>query len=188
MKYKDFSISSEGISYVYFPSDSYHKRTELKKAGFRFHPILKWHSDKIIEGYEDMVVSVSLRTIMEYFLNEEDYKFLPEAASVVKSAIDSMQRSTEPVLESEWVEEEIGERIKKVSARLIKIHKYQGAYGLSSIVLFEYKGSVLKWFTQCNIEANIGDTITLSATVKEKIIDSYEHDIPVTVVTRCKVA
>ena len=176
-------FTETGVTYVYFPADSYDVKETLKDAGFKFNYSLFWHIAEVPEGYEDKVIEVRLDDVVEFSAwGEGHYKM------ETREQIDAAMKAARPHVDSpsEWVGEN-KDKITDLQATLVDIHNYQSKYGISSIVKFVTpEGNILKWFTSVNLAFKVGDEVLISATIKELITDKYEDNAKVTVITRAK--
>ena len=179
----DNGFNEEGVTYVYFPADSYDVKEDLKEAGFRFNYSIFWHIAEVPEGYADKVIEVHLDDVVEFSAWGEGH-YTMETKEKVEAAMKAARPHVDSV--SEWVGEG-KDKITDLQATLVDIHNYQTHYGLSSIVKFvTSEGNILKWFTSVNLAFSVGDEVLISATIKELITDKYEDDAKVTVITRAK--
>ena len=177
---KKYNCNEKSV-FIYFPSDSYEKKEELKTAGFTFIPELMWHAAAVPEGYSDLVVEVPLSEIVEFSAWGAGF-FKPEAKDFVKKALVNAR----PTPASHYIAEE-GKRVYDIPVTLTSVRGFEGMYGYSQIVRFEDKeGNIIKWFTSVEIPYEVGDHLLLTGTVKSCSEDKYEDDAKVTTLTRCK--
>ena len=177
------SINAEGITYIYFPEDSYDVKNELKNIGFRFSPELLWHCETIPAGYEEKVIALKVDEVMEFTAwGSGVYK------SEVKKIIKDKLVAARPIVKntSEWLGEP-KDKLYDLEVTLVKITGFQSRFGYSQIVKFvDAEGNIIKWFTATQIPYEKNDKLYLSGTIKDVIVDDYEHNAKVTIMTRCK--
>lgn len=176
-----YCFNEQMTTFIYFPSNSYDIKEELKKAGFRFSKDLLWHIAEIPEGYEDKVVEVALSTVAEVAAWGEGL-FKPEIKNIVDQLIKDA-RGVE-VSTSEWIAEE-KDKIYDYPVVIKSIRSMETRYGYTQLVEFENaEGDSLNWWTTVDIKAEIGSEILLSGTVKK--LDEFRGK-KITVMTRCKI-
>ena len=165
------------VTYIYFPSDSYEVKEELKSAGFKFNPILMWHRESNI-GYEDKVIALPFAAVGEFSAWGKGEFF-----SYAKDTVQTMLNEARPHAETEWAAA-VKNKISNVEVTLTKSRSFDGMYGTTYIYTFVEGKHVYVWFTSKILPYAIGDTVVLSGTVKEHKDYLGEHQ---TVVTRCRV-
>lgn len=168
-------------TFVYFPADSFDVKDTLKDAGFRFSKNLLWHIANIPEGYEEKVVEITLDQVAEIGAWGEGF-FRPDA----RTFVDDILKTCRPVKEStsEWIFEE-KERFYDYAVTLKSVRGMDTRFGWTQLVKFEdAEGNELDWWTAVEINAEVGDQVLLTGTVKKH--DEYK-DNKMTVVTRCKI-
>jgi len=176
-------FNAEGLTYVYFPNNSYNVKETLKDEGFRFSSTLMWHCSYIPVGYEDKVIEIKMTDLVEFSAWGEGHYIIGAKEEVDAAMRDARRTGGCP---SEWIGDP-KDKIYGLSVTLTDIHNYNSKYGVSSIVRFETEsGNIVKWFTSTNIDLEIGSKVLVSATIKENIIDKYEDDMKVTIITRAK--
>jgi hypothetical protein len=80
----------------------------------------------------------------------------------------------------------VGQRVKNITLTLSQVKMFDGNYGTTTLLVGRTSDQhVVKWFASGNHDYNIGDTITLDATVKAH--DNYKGTDQ-TVVTRGRIA
>lgn len=177
---KKYNCNEESV-FIYFPSDSYDKKEELKNAGFTFTPELMWHCAAVPEQYADLVIEVQLDKIIDFSAWGNGF-FKPN----VKDFVNEMLVAARPIPTSHYIAEE-GKRVYDIPVTLTSVRGFDGMYGYSQIVRFEdAEGNIIKWFTSVEIPYEIGDTLLLTGTVKSCSEDKYENGAEVTTLTRCK--
>lgn len=171
-------FNEEGYTYIYFPKNSYDVKDELKAAGFKWHQIMLWHSASDA-GYEDKVVKIHKDEIMEFTVFGQPFLF-ESATKLIKEQV----RAARPASTSEW----IGEEKEKLVELPVVLHKrtgFQGQFGWTNVYTFLYDDKdIVTWFTSKDIEFAEGDSVYLSATIKER---SMYNDEKQTLITRARV-
>ena len=168
-------------TFVYFPSDSFEVKDNLKDAGFKFNRSLLWHIANIPEGYEDKVVEITLDKVAEIGAWGEGC-YRPNARTLV----DDILKNCRPIEEStsEWLFEE-KERFYDYAVVLKSVRGMETRFGWTQLVKFEdANGNILQWWTAVEIKAEVGDHVRLTGTVKAH--DEYKG-VKSTTVTRCKI-
>lgn len=175
-------ITSNGFNdnlttFVYFPSNSYDVKDQLKDAGFRFDKVLLWHIAEVPEQYKDSCIEISFSEIGDFSAWGEGH-FRIGAKDIVSEKI----LSTRPASCSEWVGQE-KEKISDLPVTLVSIRGFEGYYGYSQVVKFLNGDNMITWFTATDIPFEPGDELLLSGTIKK--LDEYKGD-KITVMTRCR--
>lgn len=175
----DNGFDAEGNTFLYVKEDSYQKKDELKAAGYKYNPVLKWHGTAA-GGFEE---ATEIHNVEEFYQLTAwgTYTLLRDAASKVESIIEASR----PASTSEWFGA-IGKRFKEVPVTLVGIYGFQGQYGYSQVVKFQTEtGDVLTWFTSVNIPVEVGENCFLTGTVKKW--DEYRGE-RTTIITRAKIS
>lgn len=175
----DNGFDAEGNTFLYVKEDSYQKKDELKAAGYKYNPVLKWHGPAA-GGFEE---ATEVHNVEEFYQLTAwgAYTMLKDAASKVESIIEASR----PASTSEWIGE-VGEKLCDVAVTLVSVHGFEGKFGYSQVVKFETEeGNVLVWFTGVDIKIEVGDSCFLTGTVKKH--DQYK-DQKTTIVTRCRLS
>lgn len=176
-----YGFNNELNTYVYFLNDSYQKKEELKKAGFRFTKELFWHCATVPQGYERKVFELSLNEVGQ-MMAWGSGQFNANAMEYVKQAMKAHRPVK--VSNSQWFGE-VGDRIRKVKAKIVDIRIINTMWGGTQLVTFDLDGNIAKWFTDVYIMFRKGNNVLLSGTVKSHIEDQYADGEKVTVLTRC---
>lgn len=174
----DNGFDAEGNTYLYIGQDSYSIKDDLKAAGYRYNPILRWHAP-VPAGYE----KTELHNVDEFYELTAwgTYTPYPDAKSKVESIIEASR----PASTSEWFGE-IGKRFKEVPVTLVGVHGFQGQYGYSQVVKFQTEtGDALTWFTSVNIPIEVGESCFLTGIVKKWT--EYKGE-KTTIITRAKIS
>lgn len=178
---EDNGFSEDGVTYVYFPTDSYDRKEELKDNGFRFNYTLLWHTATVPEGFADQVVKVDLNDVVEFNAFGRGGYILG-----AKEKVERLIAAARPVPPSEYIGA-VKDKIENLKVKLTAVRGFETRYGFSQIVRFETEtGDIVKWFTTVNIPFEIGSELYLNGTIKELVEDKYENGARVTVLTRCK--
>lgn len=175
----DNGFDAEGNTFLYVKEDSYQKKDELKAAGYKYNPILKWHGPAA-GGFEE---ATEVHNVEEFYQLTAwgTYTMLSDAESKVESIFEANR----PASTSEWVGE-VGKRVYDIPVTLVSVYGFEGRYGYSQVVKFETaEGDVLTWFTGVEIKIEVGESCLLTGTVKKH--DEYKGE-KTTVMTRCKLA
>lgn len=178
--FADNGFNAEEKTYVYFPSNSYEIKEELKDAGFKFNPNLFWHIAAIPAGYEDKVIEIKLNEVAALTAWGTG-EYSPEA----KAYVSEKMVAARPVEETgEWIGEE-KDKIVDYHVTLTSVRGMETRFGWTQLVKFEDEcGNEINWWTAVEIKAEVGDEILLSGTIKK--LDEYQGR-KITVMTRCKI-
>ena len=79
----------------------------------------------------------------------------------------------------------IGQRVT-LTAEITFMREFESAYGTKTLVKFRTEGANLMWWATSYVTFKVGDTVTLTGTVKAHDFDRFDNS-PVTTLTRCKV-
>lgn len=171
-------FNEEEKTYIYFPSDSYDVKDNLKQAGFRFNSSLLWHIAEPPAGYEDKLIVVTLDEVAQLGAWGKGC-FKADARDLIDKRIEQAR----PQSTSEWIGEE-KEKLNQYPVTLVSVHGFEGYYGFSQVVKFvDVQGNILTWFTAVDINFDLGDELLLSGTIKQH--SEYKGEKS-TVLTRCK--
>lgn len=175
--YLQNGFNEKGITYVVY-GDSYSIKEQLKEAGFKFNPTLKWHGaapadfntfelrfDEIYT-WDDQYATANLNTDAWEVLEEKR-----KSAEIFSSDGDFIG--------------EVKERLRNLTLRLISRCKSEGYYGQSECLNFEDNDNhYFCWWTGTRPSVEIGETVIVTGTVKEH--ETYKGK-KITVLTRCKI-
>lgn len=160
---------------------SYSIRDELKKAGFKFSPLLRWHcgSDRLA-----LPKSCSYHELHfdDYFIWDEN----AGASFMREGARDKIETIFNPVVEtrSQYVGE-IGDRLRLVPMRTSSIAGYECEYGYKWIYTFEDdNGNFYSWSTTSQHPLSVGMNCFVTGTIKDHL--NYKN-IPTTQLIRCHI-
>lgn len=154
--------------------NTYSIKEELKNAGFKYSPILKWHRRTPGE-YE--CIEVNADEIFSFSAWGTGY-YNDNAQQIIE---DKLKSSNPPSL-SEW----IGQPKDKIEIPVTvkSVIGYNSKFGYSKIYSFIYNNyDIITWFTSSNPNISIGDNVIMSATIKEH--NEYKGEKQ-TVITRPK--
>ena len=169
-------FAEDGTSYI-ITGDSYSIKDELKAAGWKFDPILKWHKADPA-GYEDRVIKINVTDVFELSAWGDGH-YLTTAREFVNNLLNEAKAPSA----SEFIGE-IGEKLKKIPVTLVSKYTYEGRYGMSQVVKFQDENqNLLTWFTAVHIPFENGDSCLLTATIKGH--NEYK-DEKSTIITRAK--
>lgn len=177
----DNGFNADKVTYVYFPADSYDLKEELKDDGFKFNPNLFWHIADVPEKYADKCVQIMLDDVAEISAwGTGNFK------STAKAFAEAKMKAARPVevSTSEWIGEE-KEKLFDIPVVLKSIRGMETRFGYTQLVkFFDESGNEFNWWTTVEINAEPGDEILLTGTVKKH--DEYQGN-KITVLTRCKI-
>lgn len=149
-----------GNTWIFVKGNTYAIKDSLKESGYKFNKQLGWHGAECLndlpEGYE--ICQISFSEVYEWpFKTASEPDFIGE--QVVAEAKSKAG-------DGEFVGE-IGERLRALDVQLMSVKEYDGAFGLSYIYQFSYKGDVLIWMTTKYMEVEPNEWYVLTGTVKK---------------------
>lgn len=170
-------FSEDGYTYI-VTGNSYSIKDELKAAGWRYDPVLKWHKADPT-GYEDRVIKFHVDQLFEFSAWGKGHYILG-----CKEIVDKALAATQPEVHSEWIGE-VGEKIKGIKVQLVRKYTTETRYGLNTLYSFQTEeGNILNWWTTTFQAVEVGDWVTIKyATIKK--LDTYK-DVKNTIITRAK--
>jgi hypothetical protein len=177
------SFDENGFTYCVI-GDSYSIKDKLKELGFKFDPVLKWHTDNpnlssnFPEGYR--LIPITFDEIMDWQSQMKNAFFLETA----KDTVDRKFKEAEGPSESEYYPAEISERIRNITAIFKSRRGFQSQFGWTNIFTFENEKHVLVWFTTTDLDLEIGQTIDLTFTITGK---EEFRGVKTTKINRCKI-
>ena len=173
-------FSRDGVTYLVL-GNSYSIKDDLKEAGFKFSPLLRWHGDncefELPEG-----CSYKKLEYHEIFTWSED----EHIAFMKEGARDKIELIFNPPVASNSVYVgEIGERLRNIVVKVRNIGGYDSPYGYKWVYTFEDEDENLySWFTTSQQAIAIGMYVSLTGTVKAHV--EYKG-AETTQLTRCKI-
>ena len=159
LEYNNFS--KDGIAYCITGDNTYNIKDWLKEQGCTYSPLLKWHIAEPIdlpEGY--FIKEVKFDDIYTW---EDNDAWEKESAKGFLKKLFALEK--EPS-NSEWIEGNIGDRVRNMTARVMKIRGFNGAWGYTSVYTFKSGENILTWFTQSDPEIEENDLIDITFTIK----------------------
>lgn len=167
-------FDDSGNTWIFVKGNTYAIKDSLKENGYKFNKILGWHGAECLEDLPE-----------EYEICQvgfhEVYRFEPYATEpdfVGKEYIEQLKANAG---QGEFIGE-IGERLRALDVQLMSVREYDGAYGLSYIYQFSYKGNTLVWMTTKQLDIKPNEWCVLTGTVKK--YESY-RGINQTYLNRC---
>ena len=173
-------FSNKGISYIVL-GNSYPIKDALKEAGFKFSPLLRWHSPENTFILPDTCSYLEIRY--------EDFFEWDEEAGISfmkENTREKLDLIFNPPCESpsKFVGE-IDEKICELRCRVKNIGGYNTAYGYRWVYNFiDENGNEYSWHSTYNKSLSAGMELEISGTIKEH--KEYKG-INTTILTRCKV-
>ena len=177
LEYNNFS--KDGIAYCITGDNTYNIKDWLKEQGCTYSPLLKWHIAEPIdlpEGY--FIKEVKFDDIYTW---EDNDAWEKESAKGFLKKLFEVEKAPS---NSEYIDAEIGERVRNLTARVDKIRGFNGAWGWTSLFIFKSGENTITWFTQSCPDIEENDIVDLTFTVKE--FKEYMGEKQ-TVATRAKV-
>ena len=158
-------FDENGNTWIFVKGDTYAIKDSLKENGYKFNRELGWHGTKCLEdlpeGYE--IYQIGFHEVYEFpFETASAPDFIGEQVIA-----DAKSKAGE----GEFVGE-IGERLRALDVQLMSVREYNGAYGLSYIYQFSYKGDILIWMTSKWMDIEPNEWYVLTGTVKKH--ESYK--------------
>ena len=173
-------FSEDGVTFVVV-GNSYKIKDALKDAGFKFSPLLRWHTYTNEFPLTDDCSYVKFNYNDIFVWNEEEgITFLKE------NTRDILDNTFNPPRESKSEHQGvIGDKIENVLCELVHIGGYSSAYGYKWIYTFrDERDNEYVWFTTIQQAIGTGMGCYLTGTVKEH---SEYKGVKTTVLTRCKI-
>lgn len=168
-----------GVTYLVV-GDSYTIKDDLKKAGFRFSELLRWHTDNKKFVLPDFCLYVELK-YDDYFIwdNNEKTSFLQNGArDKINLIFNPLQES-----HSQFVGE-LGERLRDILTTVRAISGKESFYGYQWSYIFEDEsGNAYSWRTTCQQAVSVGMKCLLSGTIKDHF--TYKG-VSTTLLTHCR--
>lgn len=173
-------FSGYGVTYLVL-GNSYPIKDELKEAGFKFSPLLRWHGVSNDFKLPEDCEYKELRYEDVFTWDEDSHTtFMKEGA---REKIDLIFN---PIVESnsQFVGE-IGERLRDIPMTVRNIGGFDSAYGYKWVYTFEDKdGNVYSWFTTSQQAIAVGMNCTVTGTIKAHV--EYRK-VFTTQLNRCKI-
>ena len=171
-------FSEYGITYLVL-GNSYPIKDELKEAGFKFSPLLRWHGPEANYALPENCNYYELR-YEDLFTWDEESKvtFMKEGA---REKIDLIFNP--PVESNSQFVGEIGERLRDIPMRVRNIGGFDSAYGYKWVYTFEDEDeNVYSWFTTSQQAISVGMNCIVTGTIKAHV--EYKK-VFTTQLTRC---
>lgn len=167
-------FSKDGVTYVVAGGNTFEVKDILKSYNCVFSKLLNWHSavqfdlKDELEGF--ILVPIFFKDLYTWNHDIGNAVEREDAVTAVKEALKPYRPQKEIKLESgmensEWMGE-IGDRIRKVPAKIVGKKEINSQYGTLTLYTFESGHSVLTWFTSSWKDVEVGDSILLSGTIK----------------------
>ena len=173
-------FSEYGLTYLVL-GNSYPIKENLKEAGFKFSPLLRWHGDNCDFELPEYCYYKELRFDDLFIWSEEE-----KVAFMKEGTRDTIDAIFNPKIEynSDYVGE-IGERIRNIPVTVRNIRGFDSAYGYKWVYTFEDKnGNIYTWFTTSQQSIMVEDEVSLTGTIKAHV--EYK-ETKTTQLTRCKI-
>ena len=158
-------FSEYGVTYLVL-GNSYPIKEDLKEAGFKFSPLLRWHcSNCDFELPEDCEYKELYYEDLFTWDEDSHTTFMKEGT---REKIDLIFN---PIVESnsQFVGE-IGERIRNIPMRVRNIGGFDSAYGYKWVYTFEDEDeNVYSWFTTSQQAISVGMNCIVTGTIKAHV-------------------
>ena len=179
-------VDDKYVTYVVTGGNTYEIKERLKQNDCVYNKLLGWHSPREFEIEGFVLVPIFAEDIYRWHPAITTMVETDEAVTFVKEALKPYRPQKEIKLESgmensEWMGE-VGDRIRKIPAKIVGKKEINSQYGTSTLYTFESGNSVLCWFTSTWKDVEIGDSVLLSGTVKS--LNEYGQQKQ-TILTRC---
>ena len=169
----------EGTTFCVIGANTFSIKEELKQLGYKFNPLLKWHSPlptELPSGFR--LIEIPFDTY--YSFNEELGIACPRNDAEEK-LVEFFYRAEGRGLPEYYGA--VGYRFYRKPAKFISKRNFEGYYGNSNVYTFTIDNANLVWITTKTINnADIGQTIHLTGTIKKQ--EKYKGE-KVTYLTRC---
>ena len=161
----ELGFENDEIHIVNLP-DTFSIKDELRGAGAKFNHTFGWHFSQPNSNYPTITL-----TAEESFHSEQLVDYIEDVIQSKKGVSGAYYGS-------------IGDKIT-VTLTLSNYFSYDGSYGLQFIYLFQDQDqNTFKWSTSKVIGPEIGESVTLTGTIKNH--EQYKG-VRQTVITRCKI-
>ncbi len=177
--------------YIVAGCNTYKYKDILKEAGARFFSGINWFfndntvKDELnIDDPNAFLYHCTFDDIFDWNYHFKRANFKDGALIAINEEINRIKYSKNKTTSKSEFYGEIGERIRKTSAKFISVRCVANDWGNYFLYTFEIEDNVFIWFSQAVIDSKIkeGDTIILSGTVK----DHKEYNgIKQTYLSRC---
>lgn len=187
---KKNGFSEDGVTYIVAGGNTFEVKDILKSYNCVFSKLLNWHSAVQFELKDELegfvLVPMFFDELYTWNIDVGTATERETAVTAVKEALKPYRPQKEIKLESgmensEWMGK-VGDRIRKIPAKIVGKKELNSQYGTSTLYTFESGNSVLCWFTSTWKDVQEGDTVLLSGTVKS--LNEYGGQKQ-TVLTRC---
>lgn len=174
-------FDAAGVTYCVFGEDTFAIKDWLKKQGCKFHPLLKWHSPKPLDGPVGFgMFAVNFDDICEYNEEEGEAYFFEKAKEFINRKFAEAEG---PSLSSYYGQ--IGDRLRNQTAVYRSRRGWLSQYGWTNLYTFSIGNDILVWMTSTEIEPmEKGQAVLLSGTIKSH---NMFREVKQTTLTRCKV-
>ena len=161
LKYNGFSV--KGITYLVI-GNSYSIKDDLKEAGFKFSPLLRWHAETDTFELPDVCSYYALEYDDLFEWDEETgTSFMKEGA---RDRIELIFNPPIDISRSCYVGD-IGERLTGIETTVRNISGFDSPYGYKWVYTFEdINGNLFSWFTTTQHPLSLGLAVTVTGTVK----------------------
>lgn len=183
-------FSKDGVTYIVAGGNTFEVKDVLKSYNCVFSKLLNWHSSTQFELKDELegfvLVPMFFDELYTWNIDVGTADERETAVTAVKEALKPYRPQKEIKLASTmknsvWIGE-VGERIRKIPAKVVGKKEINSQYGSSTLYTFESGNSVLCWFTSTWKDVREGDTVLLSGTVKS--LNEYGQQKQ-TILTRC---
>lgn len=168
-------FNAEGVTFAIL-EDSFSIKDELKELGFKYSPLLKWHSPEKKELSSPKKYTTLSFDELYIWENHMPYQ-KEEAKAIIENKIAEMSPYKDSLPMGK-----VGERLKKIPAVFIEKKGFLGNFGYTYVYSFLVEGNLLTWFSQSTISAKPNSKILLSGTIKSH---STYGGINSTILSRC---
>lgn len=169
-------------AYLVYGDDTFAIKDELKELGARFDPTLKWffsHAVDLPEGYN--LCEMSFDELYDYNPQTKWAQFKEDAKNIVTRRLAELKGPST----SKFYPAAEKERIRNITAKVINIRGFEGAYGYTSVYTFASEDYIFVWMTsKCDLGLAVGDVVDLTGTIKN--FDEY-MGVKNTYLTRCSI-
>ena len=153
-------FDEDGTTWIFVKGDTYAIKDSLKEIGYKFDKQLGWHGAECLEdlpdGYE--IYQIGFGEVYEW-----PHEMASEPEFIGEKIIADAKAKAG---QGEFVGE-VGERLRALDVQLMSVREYDGAYGLSYIYQFSYKGDILVWMTTKWMDIEPDEWYILTGTVKQ---------------------
>lgn len=169
------------ITYCIIGENLYSIKEELKAEGCKYNRLLGWHRGEPLPPSEKYTCAPFTFDELYAWCGENE----PLQKDNAKELIDAATRKFVEINPKKFFPQAEGFRFRDLAVKFERVGSFSTKYGLTYVYTFTTENYHFTWFTKTLIEAEVGDVVTLTATIKE--FQNYKG-INTTIITRAKIS